>query len=79
MTLGLLMLTFSEPYARASTVFLNEFDTGGFHSAPNYVQSCSAGFIQYPLELSNGHDANSGTICKLLLCPVEQSTGRPAL
>jgi hypothetical protein len=72
-------LTLSEPHARASTVLLNEFDPSGFQSAPNYFQSCSTRFIQSALELTNGHDANSGSIGKLLLCPVQESAGCPAL
>src|SRR6266516_2542003 len=72
-------LTLLEPHSRASAVFLNEFDAGGFQSAPNYLQSCSTRFIQSALELTDGHDANSSSICKLLLCPVEESAGCPAL
>jgi hypothetical protein len=72
-------LTLSEPHARASAVFLNEFDASGFQSAPNYFQRCSTRFIQSALELTNGHDADSGSICKLLLCPVKESAGCPAL
>jgi len=73
------MLTLSEPHARASAVFLNEFDASGLQGAPNYFQSCPTRFIQSALELTNGHDANSGSIRKLLLCPVEQSAGCSAL
>jgi hypothetical protein len=69
----------SQPHARASAVFLNEIDASGFQGVPNYFQSCSTRFIQSALELTNGHDANSGSICKLLLCPLEESAGRPAL
>ena len=79
MPLDLLMLTLSEPHARASAVFPNEFDASGFQSAPNYFQSCSTRCIQSALELTNGHDANSGSICKFLLCPVEEAAGCPAL
>ena len=77
MPLGLLM--FLESHAGASAVFLNEFDASGFQSSPNHFQSCSARFIQFALELTDGHDANPGSICKLLLCPVEESAGCPAL
>jgi hypothetical protein len=79
MTLGLLMLTFSESHARTSAIFPNEFDASGFQSPPNYFQSCSTRCIQFALELTNGHDANSGSICKFLLCPVEETAGCPAL
>jgi hypothetical protein len=63
-------LALSEPHAGASAVLLYEFDASGFQSAAHYFQSCSTGFMQSALELSNGHDANSSSIGKLLLCPV---------
>ena len=72
-------MTLSEPHARASAVLLNEFDASGFQSAPNYFQSCSTRFIQSALEVTNGHDADSSSIGKLLLCPVEESARCPAL
>jgi len=68
-----------QAYPWATAILVDKLDAGGLERSLDYFKSCSAGFGQSGLDLTNSHDANTGSICQLLLCPVEQSAGCPAL
>src|SRR5262245_40592850 len=62
-----------------TAVLIDEFDASALKSASNYFEGCSTRFAYSGLDMANGYDANTGTICKILLSPVEQAAGCPAL
>ena len=67
------------PHARASTIPVDEFDTSGLKGTSDYFESCSTGVTYSRLKMTDSHNANSGAICEVLLCPIEKSAGCPAL
>jgi hypothetical protein len=69
----------SQTHTGPPAILIDEIDAGGLHSAFNYLESCSTRFAQPRLDLTNGDDSNSGSVCKLLLGPIEESSSCPAL
>ena len=72
-------LPLAQAYAWTAAILVYELDASALKSASNYFDGCSTRFAYSGLHLTNGYDANSGPICKVLLSPVEQSAGCPAL
>ena len=72
-------MTLSQPHSWASAIFINELDAGTFNCTSNHLEGGSSRFARPGLDLTHGHDADPGLICKLLLCPVEEPARRPAL
>jgi hypothetical protein len=58
-----------KPDACSSSIFLNEFDPGGFESSPDYIQSGSARTACFILQLMNSHGTNSSLFGEVLLAP----------
>jgi hypothetical protein len=77
--LGFFPLPLAQAYAWTAAILVYEPDASALKSASNYFDGCSTRFAYSGLHLTNGYDANSGPICKVLLSPVEQSAGCPAL
>jgi hypothetical protein len=77
--LGFFPLPLAQAYAWTAAILVYELDASAFKSASNYFEGRSTRFAYSGLDLTNGYDANSGPICKVLLSPVEQSAGCPAL
>jgi hypothetical protein len=69
----------AQAYTWTTAILVYELDASHFKGASNYFEGCSTRFAYSGLHLTNGYDANSGPICKVLLSPVEQSAGCPAL
>jgi hypothetical protein len=72
-------LPLAQAYPRTAAILVYELDASAFKSASNHFESCSARFAYPCLDLTNGYDTHSGPICKILLSPVKQSAGCPAL
>jgi hypothetical protein len=68
-----------EPHARASAILVDEFDTSGLKGKSYYFESCSTRVAHSGFDLTDSHNANSGPIGKVLLRPIEESAGCPAL
>ena len=77
--LGFFPLPLAQAYAWTAAILVYELDASALKSASNYFNGCSTRFAYSGLHLTNGYDANFGPICKVLLSPVEQSAGCPAL
>jgi hypothetical protein len=71
--------TLPQAYAWPSAIPIDEFDARGLHGAFNYLEGCSTRSAQSCLDLTNGHDSDSGPVCELLLGPIEESASCPAL
>lgn len=74
-----LPLSLSQTDTRSAAVLVDEFHAGGFERASNDIKRSAARLVCAGFELTNGHNANSGTSCKLLLAPIEESSGSPTL
>jgi hypothetical protein len=72
-------LPLAQAYAWTAAIFVYELDASTFKRASDYFEGCSTRSAFSGLNLTNGYDANSGPICKILLSPVEQSAGCPTL
>jgi hypothetical protein len=68
-----------QTHSRASAIPIDEFDAGSLKRAPNHFESCSTGLGYSSLNLTNRHNPNCGAIREVLLSPVEQPPGCPAL
>jgi hypothetical protein len=58
---------------------VNEFHAGGFEALSHNLKCCATGLMCAGLELTNGHDANSGLVGEFLLTLVEQTERRLSL
>jgi len=59
----------SQPYARPSTVFVDELDICGFESSPNNVQRGPSWLRSFFFELMDSHDPNARSVSQHLLAP----------
>jgi hypothetical protein len=66
-------------YARTSAILVDEFDPSRFKSTFDYLLRCPTRLVHPSLQLADGHNANTGTICKSLLIPIKKPARRPAL
>ena len=64
-------MALSQSHSWASAVLVDELDADALKSTTNDSKSGSTGFSQSDLDLTNGHNADSGSICQFLLSPVE--------
>jgi len=72
-------LSLAQAHPWAAAILVYKLDASAFKSAFNYFKGCPTRFAYAGLHLTNGYDANSGLVCKVLLSPVEQSAGCSAL
>jgi hypothetical protein len=77
--LDLFSLPLSQAHPRATAIVIDELDTCNFQGASDHFESCSTGLGYSRLHLTNSDNPNARAICKILLSPIEQSAGRPAL
>src|SRR5262249_52932057 len=69
----------TEPNAYSTPVFVDEFHARRFKGMSHDLRGGAAGLDPPRLQLADGHDADLRCVGKLLLIPVQQSSGSPAL
>ena len=72
-------LALAESHARATTVFVDEFDAGALERLPQNNQGCTSRFGYTRFYLSNSHDTDPGVNSEILLAPIEEAARCPAL
>jgi hypothetical protein len=65
--------------AGSAAIFVDEFDAHGFKASPHNLKRCGTGLMRAGLELTNGHNTDSGLLREFLLAPIEQTTGSSTL
>jgi hypothetical protein len=65
--------------AGSAAILVNEFHACSFKALSHNLKRCVTGLMRAGLQLTNGHNTNSGFICEFLLAPIEQTTGSPTL
>ena len=65
--------------AGSAAIFVNEFHARSFKASSHNLKRCVTGLMRAGLELTNGHNTNSGLVCEFLLAPIEQTTGSSTL
>lgn len=68
-----------EPNARATAVFIDEFDAGRFECEPYRLEGRTAWRPRPPLEVDDGFFSYTGLFGQVLLRHVHQTTSRLAL
>jgi hypothetical protein len=66
---GGLALGFAQADAGASAIFIDEFDTSGFKSSPDHIESGPAGTARSIFQLMNCNGTDSGSLGEILLAP----------
>jgi hypothetical protein len=72
-------LTLAESNAGATSVLINEFDTGSFKSLFQNSNGCAPRFGDACFYLSDSHYAQPRMIREILLAPVKETSGSSAL
>jgi hypothetical protein len=65
--------------AGSAAIFVNEFHACSFKASPHNLKRCVTGLMRASLELTNGHNTDSGLVCEFLLTPIEQAAGSSTL
>jgi hypothetical protein len=65
--------------AGSAAIFVDEFHARSFEASPHDLKRCRTGLMRAGLELTNGHNTDSGLVCEFLLAPIEQATGSSTL
>jgi hypothetical protein len=69
----------AETRARATAIFVDEFDAGGFKCTPYNFEGGSARFANASFKLVHCYDANARLFSQVLLTPGQEATRSPAL
>ncbi len=64
-----LTLRLAQTDTRSSTVFVDEFDSRGFESPPDHVESGPARTARSVFQLMDSNGTNSGFLREILLAP----------
>jgi hypothetical protein len=70
---------FPQAEACSTIAGIKEFDAGSFESLFHDLKGGAPGLVHTSLELSHSNDPDSRPFCQVLLTPVEESAGCPAL
>jgi len=73
------LVTLSQPYSRASTIFVDEFDARSFERVPNDLERRATRPARAGFQLMDGNNPNASFVCKVLLAPIKQAAGRATL
>jgi hypothetical protein len=69
----------TQSYPGPAAVLIDKLDPSGLKRASNYVDRRSTRRIYCTLELANGHVSYTSSVSKVLLRPIEQTSGCSAL
>lgn len=69
----------SQADPRTPTILFNEDDASLFESSPNNVKSGAPRLARTCLQLMNRHNTDPRVVCEVLLAPIKESPGCPAL
>jgi hypothetical protein len=72
-------LALAESHARATTVFVDELDAGGFKCTPYNFEGGSARLANASFKLVHCYNAHARLFSQLLLTPGQKATRSPAL
>jgi hypothetical protein len=70
---------FRQAEARSTIAGIKEFNAGSFESSFHDLKGGAPRLVHTSLELSDSNDPDSRSICQVLLTPVEEPAGCPAL